>query len=215
MRSSVFVATALMFGCGDSAIDPAAFDAEGALDTADAGEVDSDGGTDDTATDETFVAAWYTLEADVVVADGAGSTTDAAVELVAVDAELAVDERPCSLDLSSLAVAPSPTDAENAGLLAWWTVGVPGGDDCVPDGVPATLGFGIGQLDVEVRARLGTVDLEDEAEDLYGAWLSADDGATVFPFGYTTAPADVSDVALASGAYALRPLLLLALPAPE
>ncbi|MSQ03676.1 MAG: hypothetical protein EXR71_17620 [Myxococcales bacterium] len=203
-----------MFGCVENSEGGSAGDGTGASETeGDSGDVG--GGTEDSETDATFVAAWYTLEAKVVVEAGAGTTTDATVELVVVNAELVVGEEPCSLDVSDLAIATPPSGAQNAGLLAWWTLAVQSDDDCVPVGVPATLGFGLGRLDVEVRARLGTVNLDDEADQLYGAWLSADDGASVFPFGYAAPPAGMSDVALPNGAYALEPLLLLALSAAE
>ncbi len=207
MRSFFLGAAALTFGCTENPLDAGFVEGPTKQETAD------DGGTDDTSIDEAFVAAWYTLEASVVVEDGAGSITDATVELVTVDEGLVRDPAPCALDLAEFSVVPPPSgDAE---LMAWWSLSVQADDTCVPDGVPAILGFGLGKLDVEVRARLGTVNLEDQEGELYGAWLSADEGATLFPFGYATAPEDMTDLALPDGAYALKPLLLLALPAPE
>ncbi len=199
----------LLLGCSESNL----FAQEGAT----GGENDAGGDTaadaaEDADSEDLGPAVWYTLEATLRIAAGAASLDGAEGRLVLAGAEL--DRRDCSY-LAAGAIAVGSIPAVEERIDAWWEFDISTVADCAYPGLPKRLGVGIGALDPEVRARLGTVDQEDAADRLQGGWLSNDGGVTVFPFGYADAGSEeVADVPAADGLYALVPLLLLAIP-PE
>lgn len=199
----------LLLGCSESNL----FAQEGATGGEnDAGEDTAADAAEDTDSEDLEPAVWYTLEATLRIDAGAASLDGAEGRLVLAGAEL--DRRDCSY-LAEGAITVGSIPAVEERIDAWWEFDISTVADCAYPGLPKRLGVGIGALDAEVRARLGTVDQEDAADRLQGAWLSNDGGVTVFPFGYAEAgSAEVADVPAADGLYALVPLLLLAIP-PE
>ncbi len=198
-------------GCADMAL--VANDAGGyGSDTAQESHGVDSGDDADTA-DELPVAAWYSLEGAVVIREGLPVTDELRLHFLLADA--ALHPWTCAdMELSSLQVAEPPT-SEDVELYAWWTLTVPTDASCRETGLPRELGFGIGELSPEVRARLGTVDLEDAADRLYGAWLVAD-GGEPFPFGYAEgAMVEAADGPPPDDTYALEPLLVVELPPEE
>ncbi|GDX78490.1 hypothetical protein LBMAG42_03010 [Deltaproteobacteria bacterium] len=198
-------------GCTDSALSTD-FAGNGS-DTA--AEADSnDSGQDEDSADELPTAAWYSLQGTVAIRDGAAAAEGLSLHFVLADA--ALNAWDCAeMEVSSLQVVDPPPPDLGVELHAWWTLTVPQDTSCRETGLPLELGFGIGELSPEVRARLGTVDLEDAAERLYGAWMVAD-GAEPFPFGYAEGAAvESTDGPPPDGVYALEPLLVVALPPEE
>jgi hypothetical protein len=103
-------------------------------------------------------------------------------------------------------------------MYAWWTFSVPDGGNCGDAEVvaPASLGMGIGPLDPEVRARLGTVDLDGEADQLWGGWLAAEEGEpSAFGYAQPSTGGISADAPPPDGTYTLEPLLLHPLPLAE
>lgn len=169
-------------------------------------------GDADTATDAAEDAVWYAPAAFLSVVAGQAVTDGASVRLRLARADRT--DIHCDLDLSvsGLAVATSPDPA----IAFWWELPITGSgtSDCARITLPAKLGLGVGPLDPEVRARLGTVDREDEADGLSGAFARIDSGDVV-AIGYA-APEDTSIEATnppADGDYDLEPVFLL--PAPD
>lgn len=199
----------LLLGCSESNI----FAQEGA--TGGENDASADSGadaTEDTDSEDEGPAVWYTLEATLRIDAGAASLDGAEGRLVVAGAEL--DRRDCSY-LAEGAITVGSIPAVEERIDAWWEFDISAVSDCAFPGLPKSLGVGIGALSPEVRARLGTVDQEDAADRLQGAWLSNDGGVTVFPFGYADAGSEEEATEpAADGLYELVPLLLLAIP-PE
>ncbi len=189
--------------CTDAELALAPGDAAGA-DNENA-DTDTQFDTGDTDEDRPLVPAWYSLAAELSVAGGDADLPGAEVWLVLADADL--EREDCRLAVDPLVEGTPPVGGP--ALLAWWELPVDAA--CVPEGAPARLGFGVGELSPEVRARLGTVEREDDADTLYGAWLVAD-GAEAFPFGYAESAGGYDDAAVPDGSLRLEPLLLVELP---
>ena len=208
VRSSmlIFVALSLTSGCADFSLE--ATRGSGGSDTGVNGAADSANETD-TGGEDSFEASWYTLTAHVRIDGGQASVEDAEVHLAVSDG--AGGRYDCdSLDLATLAAASAP--ASETPLYAWWTLSLPADPGCPAGTYPTTLGFGIGALDPEVRARLGTEVPTPDATKVWGAWFSAN-GGELFAFGYAAGTGDVAaDGPPPDGEYDLNPLLLVALP---
>lgn len=173
----------------------------------------ADSGSDSSDTSDLGPAVWYTFAATLPLVEGAASLDGATGRLVLAGGEL--DRRDCA-PLASTAITVGTVPSVEETLFAWWQFELGDLGECATDGLPARLGVGIGELDPEVRARLGTIDREDDADRLYGAWLSNDDGASVFPFGFADAgSADAATAPPPDGTYELTPLLLVAVPSGE
>ncbi len=186
-------------------------DGSGSSDTAssDGGDADADADADDT--NEAFEAAAFSVAATLPVRGGEAVADGGSVWFVL--ASSSTERLDCAaLDATSLAAAEPPTSS----IYAYWTLTVPADTGCEGDPVlPATLGLGIGELDPEVRARLGTVDRDGEADMLWGAWVVADGGAP-FGFGYAEAGGGVlAGDPPPDGDYALEPLLIMRLSETE
>lgn len=193
------------FACADYAVTDKN---NGAYDTAQAGTDSGGGDTEgDTGVAEP-VPAWWSLAATVTVAGGSPDATTAVVTLPVVDVDGETVDCTPVLDATGLVEAASPDLA----IAEWWTMPVVvAGESCAT--LPTELAFGIGQLDAEVRARLGQVGLDDSADALYGTYLQAD-GGTVYTVGYATA-ASSSGVAVEpppDDTYTLVSLFLMPLP---
>ncbi len=175
-------------------------------DTASDDENDADADADtDTDADTDYIAEWYSLAAAASVDAGVA----AALEPRFVIGSTELERRDCEAMAPADLAATAPTSES---IYTYWTFTVPAHNGCEGvTGTPARLGIGIGVLDPEVRARLGTVDLDGQADELWGAWLVADDNEP-FPFGYAQgAGGVVADGPPPDGSYTLEPLLLLRL----
>ncbi len=196
----------LLGACSDLSLN-----AKGAAE--DAGTNETGHGADmDTATDSAVDASWYAPAAALSVVDGAAVTADAAVRLRLADADRTDLECDLVLPVDDLVVTTSPA----AAIAFWWelAISIAGASECARMSLPVQIGLGIGPLDPEVRARLGTVGREDEADGMYGAFARID-GGEVIAIGYA-APEDTSLEATdppVDGDYELEPVFLL--PAPD
>lgn len=164
-------------------------------------------GTDDSEADDDVEVSWFAPAARLMVADGAGSAEGAEIHLRQADARGEDVRCDVPLDVTDLEAAAPPS----ASVSLWWELPevVPADDRCVGASLPQSLGLGIGVLDPEVRARLGTVDRDDEADALYGAWVRID-GGEVLAVGFA-APTDTSEPASEAppdDVYDLEPLFL-------
>lgn len=165
--------------------------------------------TDGDSAPTTF-PAWYAVSAELTVAKGVATVDAASVTMEVVDSDL--EGVSCLVELSTdELVAGAPNQY---GVELWWDLPVSATDSCAV--LPVSLSLGIGALDSDVRARLGTAELEDVADSLYGAYLRAD-GGDVWSFGYAGTAADLAGDGVAElpppdGAYLLAPLYLAALP---
>ncbi len=171
----------------------------------------SDEDTEDSGVPEE--PAWYVVRADLAVVGGVASAVGAVVSIEIIDEDF--DRIDCVVDLAADRVAPGTPDAE-AGLV-WWDVTVQASPEpCAP--LPAVLSLGVGELHPDARARLGTVEHDDIADSLYGAWLRAGAGEpTVYGYAGTAADLTGDDPAVLpppDGTYRLAPLYVVALPAP-
>jgi hypothetical protein len=186
--------------------------ATGASDTG-AEEFDTDGGSDTANSDnEPYVAVWYSIAARLNILDGYAGLSDAEVRFALGDAGLARQD--CApLDLSGLSIVETPT----SGQYHQWNLTVPADTGCDAEGLvlPDSVGIGIGPLDPEVRAQLGTVGLDSEADSLWGAYFAPDAGSFV-AFGYAIGAENASASGPPpDGTYLLEPLLLQRVPAAE
>lgn len=171
---------------------------------------DADSGVlDDTAAPE--VPTWYVVRAALSIEGGLAVPTGAEVTVDIVDADL--ERVNCSFSLAIDALDAAP---ESPGEGVWWELPVDAPNDACA-ALPASLILGVGALPSDVRARLGSVGLDDVADSLYGAWILPDGAESPSAFGYAGTAADLAgDDAAAlpppDGAYTLSPLFLLALP---
>jgi hypothetical protein len=194
----------LLGGCVDQSLSKGSFDPEAA-----------DNGTEDTSfvapedTGPETVPAFYAVSATLTVLAGLPTTDGAEVTLEVVDADLQRTDCTVPLDTTGIVAGTS-----SAGVPLWWELPVVADDACAT--LPESISLGIGTLDADVRARLGTVDHEDVADSLYGAYLRVE-GGEVWAFGYAGTDADLAGDAPAEdppgdGTYALAPLYLAELP---
>ncbi len=189
---------------------------ENALKASDsAGDVEDTAGPDtgETDADEEMVATWFTVRAEAEVAAGVPVLTDLTFIVVDQDAFTVVCEIAGDPTMAVAVTSPDPA-------VAWW-ISVPvlvNEADCAM--LPPSLGLGIGELPIEVRAQLGPAGLSSVAASLFGAFGRApdDSGSSVAAFGYAGTSLDLAgdDVATLpppDGLYVLNPLFLLPLPA--
>ncbi|MDP2312468.1 MAG: hypothetical protein Q8P41_06145 [Pseudomonadota bacterium] len=205
-RGTALLALAVFGGCS------ADYDLSGKTDGAasdTAGEADDTGLPEDTGlpTDP----AYYVVRADLAVVDNVASAQDAVVSIEVIDADLRrVD---CVADVAAEFVTPGVADTD--ANLVWWEVSVRvSAAPCAT--LPSTLSLGVGELHPDARARLGTVNHDDIADSLYGAWLRAD-GGDPSVYGYAGTDDDLAgdDEALLpapDGLYRLAPLYVVPLP---
>lgn len=213
MRFFVFLPLMAAIACADEAsMVGGKFEAGGdtatpddSLDTAD----QADSGAEDT-----FVPTRMSFEATATIAGGVPTLEGLSAHFLLADATGA--RTTCAdIDLTDAAVTDPPTPDSGAELHAWWTVSDAAASGCEEWPLSASLGFGLGELDPNVRAYLGTVNLEDRADELFGAWFTFGGvGSTVtpFPFGYADVVDPVAtDAPLPDGHYTLSPLLVVAI----
>lgn len=194
----------LLLACADSSLTSGK--SESAADPADSG---STTGADTGQSDDAPPPAWWTAGATVSLVGGAPDPATASTVFYFVAAD--TETPSCEVEVASDGlVAGSPPDPA---IAVWWTLPAldPLDDPC--GWMPGSLGLGIGSLGAETRARLGDVDMEDEAAQLYGAYLQFD-GGDPYAIGYAQA-ATATDAAAEvppDDNFSLVPLFLLALP---
>jgi hypothetical protein len=215
MRTLVMISLMLAAGCADynASLAPGGAKAE---DTSNADIGGDSGETEDTAPDEAFVPAWVTLSAEVAVSGGVAAPEPTAASFLLAD-EVGEHDTcdPLATDNFALTEPPLLTDTEAAS--AWWSAASIPASGCRAWTFTGPVAFGIGPLDPNVRAYLGTVDLEDQADELFGAWFAFGAAgaptATPFAFGYAQVADRVeTGSALPDGTYTLAPLLVVAVP---
>lgn len=204
-----FLLIAVLAGCS-----------ENALSAKENGSPDTGGGDVDTATaDDTGTTppaaepAWFALSALLPVAAAQPVTKGVTVTL-------SVESDPPGEPLCE--VTPTLFGVEggvppDASIAVWWEMSLVAASPCAT--LPGRLELGIGALHPDVRARLGSLDLDVVADSLFGAYARVD-GGEVYAFGYAATEAALSGTEPAElpppdGAYAVVPLYLLALPAQE
>lgn len=205
----------LLLGCSPGAFDndiKPVDDTSGSLDssydTGDTGSSDSDSG-------DTLLPTWYTVEGRLPVAGGEPVTKGAELQLVVVDADATSVVCVVPLDLTELRAGTPPAE----GITYWWDLPVVSFADTCAEGLPGSLGVGIGQMGADVLAELGSAGLEADAERLYGAYVQAGEGP-VYIYGWAAPGDPYSDAELPpvsdpppDGLYELGPLYLLRLSA--
>jgi hypothetical protein len=197
----------LLAACGGYALDRTKGDADSAG-TAPEDTSDADTGE----LDDSYLPDGWVLSADLPVVGGIPSLEGAAVTLEVVDSVQRGVACSMTLDTAGLAVSeltPDPT------VWAWWTLDVVPLDEPCEEALPTTLGLGVGELVGDIRARLGTVEHDEVADSLYGAYLASDDGV-VYVFGYAGTDGDLAGEDAASnppgdGVYHLAPLYVFPL----
>lgn len=205
----------LLLGCSPGVFDGAMDEGDDTAGASDSGFDTAESGADTADSDGQLLPTWYTVDGLLPVTGGAAVTKGAELSFVVVDvdAETTVCEVP--LDLTGLEVATPPVD----GVQLWWELPTVAFGDTCAEGLPGSLGVGIGEMGADVLAELGAAGLESDAEVLYGAYVQAGEGP-VYIYGWA-APGDpysdaelppVSDPPL-DGLYELGPLYLLRLSA--
>ncbi len=150
-----------------------------------ADEAGGDGGADANDTGAVSAPTWATLAATFTVSGGEIQATGGALRLGWLDAE----GTPLCMGQAPITAVAATAELSAEGVLQWWQLS-PGGwsSDCA--GIAADSPFvapfylGVGELHVEVEARLGddTVDAS-LAHALNGAYYSATTDGPVYPFG--------------------------------
>jgi len=144
-------------------------------DTELAGGDSANDGSDDTGVDEKPAKLW-SLAAELELVDGIPTTGTFSVEIVGEDTD-----EPCTLpDSLSITTGTSPHPA----IFSWFSAPLLPHADSVCDVLPASVWIGLGALDETLEASLPTAGIETETgAALNGAYLSEDDGETIWVFG--------------------------------
>lgn len=205
----------LLFGCSPGAFDGAVNDADDTAGAADSAPDTGDTGEDASDSGIALVPTWYTVEGRLPVVGGVGVTKGAEIVLVVVDADASTVVCEVPLDLTGLQVGTPPVE----GVALWWELPVVGFADTCAEGLPGSLGLGIGDMGADVLAELGSAGLESDAEHLYGAYVQAGE-EPVYIYGWAAPGDPYSDAELPpvsdpppDGLYELGPLYLLRLSA--
>ena len=140
------------------------------------------GGGDDSANDDSDDtgreqdAKLWSLAAELELVDGLPTTGAFSVEIVGDETDA-----PCTLpDSLSITAGTSPHPA----IFSWFSAPLlpHAGSHC--DVLPASVWIGLGALDETLEASLPTAGIETETSGaLNGAYLSEDDGETIWVFG--------------------------------
>ena len=169
-----------------------------------------DSSDDDTAPEA--VPAWYVVRAELTILGGVAVADGAAVQVDVVDADL--ERVDCSFELPVTGLsAPEIAPAETG---VWWELPVDAPEDACAE-LPSVLTLGVAELHVDVRARLGTVNLDEVADSLFGAWMLVEGATEPSVYGYAGSASDLAGDDIATlpppdGTYTLAPLYLLELP---
>lgn len=192
-------------GCADYKV--------GAMEDNASAPIDDDtGDSSDADTAPEPVPTWYVVRAELTILGGLAVADGAAVQIDVVDADLERIDCTFALPVTDLRVPAAPP--AEAGV--WWELPVEAPEDACAR-LPGTLTLGVSELHPDVRARLGTVNLDDVADSLYGAWILVEGATEPSVYGYAGTAVDLAgdDVAALpppDGTYTLAPLYLLELP---
>lgn len=132
-------------------------------------------GSDDTGMEQDAAKLW-SLAADLELVDGVPTTGTFSVEIVGDDTD-ALCTLPDSLPITAGA-SPHPA------IFSWFSAPLLPHAGSVCDVLPASVWIGLGALDETLEASMPTAGIETEAgAALNGAYLSEDDGETIWVFG--------------------------------
>lgn len=205
----------LLFGCSPGAFDGSSNDVDDTAGASDTGWDSGDSGEDASDTAAQLVPTWYTVEGRLPVTGGVAVTEGAELQLVVVDADATSTVCVVPLDLAELRAGTPPAE----GVTLWWELPVVQFDDSCAEGLPGSLGVGIGEMGADVLAELGSAGLESDAERLYGAYVKAGE-EPVYIYGWAAPGDPYADAELPpvsdpppDGLYELGPLYLLRLSA--
>jgi hypothetical protein len=172
----------------------------------------ADDGSDDSGAEKDAAKLW-SLAADLELVDGVPTTGTFSVEIVGKDTD-----EPCALpDSLSVTAGASP----HPSIFSWFSAPLLPHAGSVCDVLPASVWIGLGTLDETLEASMPTAGIETEAgAALNGAYLSEDDGETIWVFGVAgpaTAFADgegksALDAAEMDGHWSIVPVFDLPLP---
>lgn len=157
---------------------------------------------------------WFAINATLTVTDGLADPTGAVITLSTIDVGLSVVVCELEIDTSSISAGSPPDPA----IAVWWDIPLFVDDpDCGRP--PAQLGLGIGEMQPDIQAQLGSVGLEDQVASLYGAYAQSNDDDPVV-FGYAGQQSNLDGLADAllpppDGTYTLVPLYLMELEEGE
>ena len=140
-----------------------------------AGGDSADDGSDDTGREQNAAELW-SLAAELELVDGVPTTGTFSVEIVGDDTD-----EPCTLpDSLSITTGASPHPA----IFSWFSAPLLPHAGSACDVLPASVWIGLGALDETLEASLPTAGIQTEAgAALNGAYLSEDDGETIWVFG--------------------------------
>jgi hypothetical protein len=132
-------------------------------------------GSDDTGEDQKPAKLW-SLAAELELVDGLPTNGTFSVEIVGEDTD-----EPCTLpDPVSITAGTSP----HPSIFSWFSAPLLPHSGSVCDVLPESVWIGLGALDETLEASLPTAGIEtDTSGALNGAYLSEDDGETVWVFG--------------------------------
>jgi hypothetical protein len=192
----------LMLACSDHALSGA--------EAADRGDDSALDGSD-TATEQDEAELW-SLSAELELVDGVPTSGTFTIELVGDETAA-----PCSLpDSLPITVGASPHPV----IYSWFSAPLlpHAGAGC--DALPKTVWIGLGALDETLEASMPTAGIEtDVGAGLNGAYLSEDDGETIWVFGvagpesaYVGGGASATDASEMDGLWSIVPVFDLPLP---
>jgi len=140
-----------------------------------AGGDSANDGSDDTGEEQKPAKLW-SLAAELELVDGLPTNGTFSVEIVGEDTD-----EPCTLpDPVSITAGTSP----HPSIFSWFSAPLLPHSGSVCDVLPESVWIGLGALDETLEASLPTAGIEtDTSGALNGAYLSEDDGETVWVFG--------------------------------
>ena len=132
-------------------------------------------GSDDTGREQNAAKLW-SLAAELELVDGIPTTGTFSVEIVGEDTD-----EPCALP-DSLPITPGASP--HPAIFSWFSAPLLPHAGSACEALPASVWIGLGALDETLEASLPTAGIETETVGaLNGAYLSADDGETIWIFG--------------------------------
>jgi hypothetical protein len=169
-------------------------------------------GSDDTGVEQEAAKLW-SLAAELQLVDGVPTAGTFSVEIVGEDTD-----QPCTLpDSPPITTGASPHPA----IFSWFSAPLLPHAGSVCDVLPASVWIGLGALDATLEASMPTAGIETEAgAALNGAYLSEDDGETIWVFGVAGPDAafahgegeSATDAAEMDGQWSIVPVFDLPLP---
>jgi hypothetical protein len=176
--------------------------------------------SDDTNDLDNVEPAWWTLDASVLMEDGAPVQGDTSLLISLID-ELADTTEPicqASFDEWPLTVLDLPDPA----IFHWWSAELSKAQgDCsahLLQSVPDSIELGIGSLHPDIAALLEPAGYDEVASYLYGAYLRVEGSEEIWTYGVAATAAGfaaeqlpVEQAPVPNGTYSLVPIYLLPL----